>query len=81
MHNWFTLLSSRNKYNIVNQLILQKMFLKSKEEKKQFTTGKKKTWKQYKYYVALIQLSSVTQSCPTLCNPKDCSMPGFPVHH
>ena len=25
--------------------------------------------------------SSVTQSCLTLCNPRDCSMPGFPVHH
>ena len=25
--------------------------------------------------------SSVTQSCPTLCNPMDWSMPGFPVHH
>ena len=24
---------------------------------------------------------SVIQSCPTLCNPIDCSMPGFPVHH
>ena len=21
------------------------------------------------------------QSCPTLCNPMDCSTPGFPVHH
>ena len=29
----------------------------------------------------LIQFSSVTQSCPTLCNPMDCSTPGFPVHH
>ena len=28
-----------------------------------------------------IQFSSVTQSCPTLCNPKDCSTSGFPVHH
>ena len=27
------------------------------------------------------QFSSVTQSCPTLCNPMDCSTPGFPVHH
>ena len=27
------------------------------------------------------QFSSVTQSCPALCNPMDCSMPGFPVHH
>ena len=25
--------------------------------------------------------SSVTQSCPTLCDPMDCSTPGFPVHH
>ena len=24
---------------------------------------------------------SVAQSCPTLCNPMDCSTPGFPVHH
>ena len=28
-----------------------------------------------------VQSSSVAQSCPTLCNPMDCSMPGFPVHH
>ena len=27
------------------------------------------------------QFSSVTQSCPTLCDPMDCSLPGFPVHH
>ena len=25
--------------------------------------------------------SSIAQSCPTLCNPVDYSMPGFPVHH
>ena len=24
---------------------------------------------------------SVTQSCPTLCDPMDCSTPGFPVFH
>ena len=28
-----------------------------------------------------LQFSSVAQSCPTLCHPMDCSMPGFPVHH
>ena len=27
------------------------------------------------------KFSSVTQSCLTLCNPMDCSSPGFPVHH
>ena len=28
-----------------------------------------------------IQLSSVAQLCPTLCNPMTCSTPGLPVHH
>ena len=28
-----------------------------------------------------VQFSSVAQSCLTLCNPMNCSMPGFPVHH
>ena len=27
------------------------------------------------------QFSSVTQSCLNFCDPMDCSMPGFPVHH
>ena len=27
------------------------------------------------------QFSSVTHSCPTLCNPINCSTPGLPVHH
>ena len=28
-----------------------------------------------------VQFISVAQSCLTLCNPTDCSMPSFPVHH
>ena len=31
--------------------------------------------------IVVYQFSSVTQSCLTLCNPMDCSTPGFPVHH
>ena len=27
------------------------------------------------------QFSSVAQSCPTLCDPMDCSTPGFAVHY
>ena len=27
------------------------------------------------------QIRSVTQSCPTLCDPMNSSMPGLPVHH
>ena len=33
-------------------------------------------WKKYHF-----QFSSVTQWCRILCNPMDCSMPGFSVHH
>ena len=31
--------------------------------------------------ISSIQISSVAQSCLTLCDPMDCSTPGFPVHH
>ena len=31
--------------------------------------------------IVIIQFSSVTQSCLTLCDPIDCSTPVFPVHH
>ena len=34
------------------------------------------------YFQCLLhQFSSVAQSCPALCDPMDCSMPGFPVLH
>ena len=28
-----------------------------------------------------VQFSSLPQSCPTFCDPVDCSKPAFPVHH
>ena len=31
--------------------------------------------------ISSVQFSSVTQSCPTLCDPMNCSTPGLPVHH
>ena len=34
-----------------------------------------------KWDVLIIQFSSVAQSCPSLCDPTDCSTPGLPVHH
>ena len=33
------------------------------------------------YIHAVLQFSSLTQLCLTLCDPMDCSSPGFPVHH
>ena len=31
--------------------------------------------------ISSVQFSSVAQSCLTLCDPMNCSMPGLPVHH
>ena len=39
-------------------------------------------WNYYEYfYKFCMQFSSVTQLCPILCNPVNCSTPGLPVHH
>ena len=38
------------------------------------------TWKN-RLWDHMTHFSSVGQSCPTLCNPMNCSTPGLPVHH
>ena len=37
--------------------------------------------KEHDPALPLLKFSSVAQSCRTLCDPKDCSMPHLPVHH
>ena len=39
------------------------------------------TLSNWKAYLDFCAVSSVAQSCPTLREPVDRSMPGFPVHH
>ena len=34
----------------------------------------------FEWNILSVLFSSVTQSCLTLCDPMDCSIPGFPVH-
>ena len=41
-------------------------------------SNKERCWASFHVF---IQFSSVAQSCPTLCNPLNWSMPGLPVHH
>ena len=38
----------------------------------------KQSWERT---IRSVQFSSVTQSCPTLCDPMNCSMPCLPVRH
>ena len=53
-------------------------FLKEKHER----AGLKLNIKKNRIIASgLIQFSSVTQSCPVICDLMDCSTPGFPVHH
>ena len=40
-----------------------------------------KRWYIYKAVISSVQFTSVTQLCPTLCDPMNCSTPGFPVCH
>ena len=44
-----------------------------------FTTSA--TWDAPSTCLSSVQFSSVTQSCPTLCDPMNHSTPGLPVHH
>ena len=52
---------------------------------RQSKEAKKKKKKRLNFYFRHLNLMHccflVTQSCPTLCNPMDCSMPGLPVLH
>ena len=42
---------------------------------------KKEKWTMKQCIKGSVQFSSVAQSCPTLCDPMNHSMPGLPVHH
>ena len=56
----------------------QKMFMIVRESiKKNYPKLRNKT----KRWLSSVQLSSVAQLCPTLCDPMNRSTPGLPVHH
>ena len=48
---------------------------------KDYHTKWSKSDRERQIYDVAYQFSSVTQSCPTLCDPMNCSTPGLPVHH
>ena len=67
---------------------LQETFLGSKNASRlKMSTYKKDItcpWIQIESWLTVltaVNVRSVAQSCPTLCNPLDYSMPGFPIHH
>ena len=38
-------------------------------------------WHLVSWVCLQFQFTSVAQSCPTLCDPMNCSAPDLPVHH
>ena len=65
---------------VFHHVIWFNLLLLSKEKQKRREGGEKEKREEKKEY--LDDLSSVQSlSCVTLCDPMDCSMPGFPVHH
>ena len=70
--------NSNHCHQAVDMLMDRERTIEKGNQKKFFLNNKKQ---KDKGNHLLVQFSSVVQSCPTHCNPMDCSTPGFPVHH
>ena len=60
---------------------LKSLLMKVKEESEEVDLNATFRKLRSQHLVPSVQFSSVTQSCPTLCNPMNRSTPGLPVHH
>ena len=62
---------------------LKSLLMKVQEESEEvgLTLNIQKTKIMASCHISSAQSSSVSQSCPTVCNPMNWSMPGLPVHH
>ena len=63
----------------IHQILKHLLHNKGNSQQNKKATAK---WEKKKFasYIS-VQFSSVAQSCPTLCDPMDCSTPGLPIHH
>ena len=55
--------------------------MKSKSRRSKFLVGEKVDGNTTYLQFTSVHFISVAQSCPTLCDPMNCSTPGLPVHH
>ena len=60
---------------------LKSLLMKVKEESEKADSNLSIQKTKIMHLVPTVHLSSVAQSCPTLCNPMNLSTPGLPVHH
>ena len=69
-------LSCSSVHGILQERILEWVAISSSRGSSQI---RDRTW--VPWVSCIVQFSSVAQSCPTLCDPMNHSMPGLPVHH
>ena len=72
IQGFFNIHKSNNVIHHINKLKDKKHMIISIDAEKAF---------EKIHHPFMIQFSSVTQSCPILCNPMNRSTPGLPVHH
>ena len=74
--------NSRQRINLQN-IQATNIAQRQKNEQPNQEVGKrpKKTFLQIRHTHGSVQFSSVSQSCLTLSDPMDCSMPDLSVHH
>ena len=75
-----TIIRDRNIYSIYSQ---KKQIIRGSHSNTSFTLllyNCQSFSSNLRIYIS-VQFSSVAQSCPTLCDPMNRSMPGLPVHH
>ena len=65
-------------YIVKEQILYSHNIIKAASQTKSFLT---QIVGNFKILFQATLFHSVTQLFPTLCDPVDCSMPGFPVHH
>ena len=77
-YTWLVLkshhIASSNKFFFIKDITYDFSYMRPKNMTLNWT--KLRSIKRVQY-----QIRSVTQSCPTLCDPMNCSTPGLPVHH
>jgi len=78
--SWWGIISHQSKWISSQSLHILNAGEDVEEREPSYTVGRNVNWYSH-YGKKCAQLSSVTQSYLTLCDPMDCSMSGFPVHH
>ena len=66
---------------LMSSAVLKNVTGKSICKSEKWCLGISSLWEEHSPFFGCLLFSSVTQWCPTLCNPMDCSTPGLSVYH